>query len=47
MGKINNYFMYFPSSLFTENILQKTQEMAFRDPKFKNFLGEHAPGQTP
>ena len=43
MGKINNLSLHFPSSLFTKNVLQKTQEMAFRDPKIKNFLGEHAP----
>ena len=40
MGKINKYLQRFPSSLFTENALQKTQEMAFpRPPKLKNFLG--------
>ena len=37
------------SSLFTENGLQKTQEMAFHfpDPKFEKFLGEHAPSRPP
>ena len=29
MGKINNQLLYFPSSSFTKNVLQKTQEMAF------------------
>ena len=31
-GKINNHLLHFPSSLFTENVLQKTQEMAFPRP---------------
>ena len=37
------------SSLFTENGLQKTQEMAFHfpDPKFEKFLWEHAPSRSP
>ena len=37
------------SSLFTENGLQKTQEMAFHfpDPKFEKFVGEHAPSRPP
>ena len=37
------------SSLFTENGLQKTQEMAFHfpDPKFEKFLWEHAPSRPP
>ena len=37
------------SSLFNENVLHKTQEMAFqfRDPKFEKFLGEHAPRLPP
>ena len=28
MSNINNLLLHFPSSLFTENVLQKTQEMA-------------------
>ena len=39
MDKINNQLpLHFPSSSFTENVLQKTH---CRYPKFKNFLGEH------
>ena len=41
MGKINNWLLHFPSSLFTEN--EKRRRWHFRDPKLKKFLGEHAP----
>ena len=32
MGKINNQLLHFPLSLFTGNVLQKTQKMAFPRP---------------
>ena len=46
MGKINNYLLHFPSSLFTENVLQKTQEIAFPRIKIQKFYGGACP-QTP
>ena len=33
---------HFPAYQFTENVPRKTLEQDFRNPKFKNFLGEHA-----
>ena len=34
---------HFPAYQFTENVPRKTLEQDFRDPKYKNFPGEHAP----
>jgi len=43
MGKINNQLRHFASHLFIKNFRGNSWKWHFRDPKFQNFLGEHAP----
>ena len=43
MGKMNNWMLHFPSHLFVELPIGNSRKWHFPDPRFQNFLGEHAP----